>query len=164
MNITRILGPLLAVSIASMVLADETPTPGTGPFYKPLFDSQQWSVVQATSASFGKKHPDVWVQLLKSIVPVGKNVFGEPTYAVNVLVSDGESVIYSFVPVTIPPDPVQWYAEIAKARDRLNRMDYIDDQGLTAAPLEVRDVTGDGVPEIIFHAGAVGATDFFAEI
>jgi hypothetical protein len=42
---------------------------------------------------------------------------------------------------------------------------YMDDIGVHAGcPLELRDVTGDQVPEIIFHAGIMGASDYGTQI
>lgn len=165
----------------------------------PLFDGQyahQWTVVQATSAAFGKEHPETWVQLLKSISPAGESGVGSPLYAVNLLVFESRpdrllALLYSFAPLTVPtatPTPLPTATPIPptvppfttrefdlrpkrKRRGyehtsrRTDNIFYMDDQGAVAGPpLELRDVTGDHIPEIIFHSGFTAADDSITDI
>jgi hypothetical protein len=152
---------LLYTQIAAV--AGETPTAQTDTSASssgmdplaPVFDVQQWTIVQAAFSRFGKDGPDARVQLLKSIAPAGNDGVGRPLYAVNLIVTQNGRLLYSFAPLTMPPlDQRQTVPGF-----------YMDDRGIEAGcPLELRDVTGDQVPEIIFHSGSAGASDSQTDI
>lgn len=147
----------------NVAVAGETPTPvaetstsssGMDPL-APVFDVQQWTIVQATFSRFGKDGLDARVQLLKSIAPAGNDGVGRPLYAVNLIVTQNGRLLYSFAPLTVSP---------SDQRQTVPGF-YMDDRGVEAGcPLELRDVTGDQVPEIIFHSGSAGASDSHTDI
>ena len=154
MKSTRIVSCVFACLLyADLAAAGETPVPETGQgaralgFFDPvapLLDAHQWTVVRAANVQFGKDHPDVWVQLLKSLTPTGQDGVGRPLYSVNLVVAEAGRLLYSFAPRAVPPLDTR----------RMDPVFYMDDRGVEAGcPLELRDVTGDKVPEIIFHSG-----------
>jgi hypothetical protein len=148
----------------SVVAASETPGPDAetgGPLshsfdpLAPLFDVHQWTAVQSTFVSFGTQHRGTRVQVLKSITPTGTDGTGRLLYSVNLIVAEKGLLLYSFAPLAVPQFDAQ----------RTDPVYYMDDIGVDAGcPLELRDVTGDQVPEIIFHAGYMGASDHATEI
>ena len=108
----------------------------------------QWTTVKAVTADFGPDLRDANVQLLKSVEERGHDGAGAPLYWVNVVVSKAGRVAYQFIPLAIPSGHDERHALVF----------YMDDL------LELRDVTGDHVPEIIFHAGDRGASDFVSQV
>ncbi len=150
---------------ARVAAADQTPGPqvvaaspvagGVDPL-APLFDVHQWTGVQSTFAKFGKVHPSARVQVLKSIKPTGTDGTGERLlYSVNLIVVENGQLLYSFAPLAVPQFDTH----------RMDPVFYMDDVGVYAGgPLELRDVTGDQVPEVIFHAGWMAASDHATEI
>jgi len=83
------------------------------------------------------------VELLKSHAPTGSSGLGEPLYDVEVVVRQGGRVLYEYKTPSHGPDSVApgYFAD-----------DF----------LELRDVTGDGVPEVLFHTGFQYATGSLA--
>jgi hypothetical protein len=150
---------------ARVAAADQRPGPDavTGsPFsggfdpLAPLFDVHQWTAVQSAFVKFGKEHPDARVRLLKSIAPTGTDGTGARLlYSVNLIIVENGQLLYSFAPLAVPQyDP-----------QRMDPIFYMDDIGVAAGcPLELRDVTGDQVPEIIFHAGWMAASTYATDI
>ena len=121
----------------------------------PLFDVHQWTGVQSTFLKFGKEHPSARVQLLKSISPTGTDGTGRLLYSVNLIIVENGQLLYSFAPLAVPQFDTR----------RTDPIFYMDDIGVYAGcPLEQRDVTGDQIPEIIFHAGLMGASDHATDI
>jgi hypothetical protein len=102
-----------------------------------LYDTVKWILVKKTVAVFDGSRP-AEVLLLKSAGETGRSGADGPLNDVQLLVTKGGQVIYDYV---------------QQRRDN-NRflMDYT---------LTVQDVTGDGVPEIIFHSGTRAASDWF---
>ena len=160
MGHARTLGIIFACLLCVRVAADDgtprleveasAPAHGFDPL-APLFNVHQWTAVQSAVAQFGKEHPNARVQLLKSIAPTGTDGTGERLlYSVNLIVVESGRMLYSFVPLAAPQfDP-----------QRTDLPFYMDDFGVDAGcPLELRDVTGDRVPEIIFHSGWMGVSD-----
>ena len=78
-----------------------------------------------------------------------------PDYSVNLIVVENGHLLYSFAPLAVQRfDP-----------GRTDPISYMDDFGVDAGcPLELRDVTGDEVPEIIFHSGWMAASDHETDI
>jgi hypothetical protein len=113
-----------------------------------LYDSNQWAVVKSATASFGKTLPNASVVLLKSVEATGSSGSGESLYSVNLVVSAQGRILYTFAPLTVPAFDAR----------RLQPVFYMDDL------LDLRDVTGDHIPEIIFHAGFRAATDWESEV
>lgn len=161
MNPAQTLVIILACVLCARVAAAD-PTPGseavTGSRVSggidplaPLFDVHQWTVVQSAFVKFSKEHPSARVQLLKSITPTGiDGTGGRLLYSVNLIVVENGQLLYSFAPLAVSQFDER----------RMGPVFYMDDSGVYAGcPLELRDVTGDQVPEIIFHAGWMAASD-----
>jgi len=101
------------------------------------FDQARWELVKRVVGQFE-------VLLLKSRAATGSSGLGDPMYDVDVLVRDDSSTLYEY---TTPPH----------GQDSVAPVYFVDDD------LELRDVTGDGVPEVLFHSGFAGASDSVAE-
>jgi hypothetical protein len=100
------------------------------------FDQTRWELVKRTTGRFE-------VLLLKSRTATGSSGLGDRMYDVDVLVRRGRDVVYE-------------YRTPSHGRDSTEPGYYIDDF------LELRDVTGDGIPEVLFHSGFQGASDSVA--
>jgi hypothetical protein len=140
----RLLGVIVGcVLYPHLALAGDAPrsaadgTPG-------LFDPGQWTVVKSATANFGKSLSGAHVVLLKSVAATGSDGVDRPLYSVNVLVARNARILYAFAALEVPP----------LDRRRTDRVFYMDDV------LDLRDVTGDRVPEIIFHSGWRAASDW----
>ena len=83
--------------------------------------------------------------LLKSVQTTGESGMGDPLYDVGLLIIEGNRIVYNYVlqvkrrNVDLDTDPTKF---------------YMDDL------LDIRDVTNDGVPEVVFHSGFMGVTDW----
>jgi hypothetical protein len=101
------------------------------------YDQNRWKMIKQIRASFGGDTglPSE-VLLLKSVQPTGRGG-GQPLSDVDLLIMQRGRVIYD-------------YAQEAKSPG--SRF-YMDDY------LEIRDVTGDGIPEVLFHSGSKGYSD-----
>ncbi len=113
-----------------------------------LYDASQWTLVKSATGNFGQALPNAKVELLKSVEQGGHDGAGEPLDRMNVIVSQENRIIYEFMPLAIPSE-----------HDGRHEPSYYMDN-----LLELRDVTGDHVPEIIFHAGDRSASDFISEV
>lgn len=121
----------------------------------PLLDPSQWTVVQSAGHQFAKDQPFMQVQLLKSLAATGNDGIGRLMYSVNLVVGVDGRLLYSSAPMAVP----------RLDRSRSDAVYYMDDRGLAAGcPLELRDVTGDRVPEIIYRSGWAGASSSSTEI
>lgn len=107
-----------------------------------VYDPKQWQIIKSTEiSSFGNQA--LTVLLLKSATSTSLSGTGTyPIYSANLVILDKQSnkVLYSFTPQTTP-DPLR------------NDPFYMDNY------LLVKDVTNDGVPEILFHGGYYAASD-----
>jgi hypothetical protein len=101
------------------------------------FDQARWGLVKRVTGRFE-------VLLLKSRAATGSSGLGDPMYDVAVLVREGDAVVYEYQTPPHGPDSVEpGY--------------FVDDF------LELRDVTGDAVPEVLFHSGFEGVSDAVAD-
>jgi len=142
MKPARVVGPIASLFGFSLALAADSngkPPPQVQDIYKP----SDWTVVKSVSANFGKTLPRAQVMLLKSVQATGSSGVGSSLYAVNVIVAAAGKIVYTFFPPGVPTyddhqtDPVF----------------QVDDV------LDLRDLTGDRVAEIVFHSGFLGASD-----
>jgi len=102
-----------------------------------LFDNCEWTVRKTIPIDFGDQFKKSTATLLSSVSPKGESGTGNPLYAVELLiVNDAHHVIYRF-------------------SEDLHEPDFFADETLQA-----KDVTGDGIPELLFHSGVVGASDW----
>jgi hypothetical protein len=113
------------------------PAPELGPY-----DRSAWEVVGTRAVGFGPSLPRAQVTLLQSRWVTGSSGVGSPLRDVNVVIAAGNHALYSF-----RTDAPRFDRE---ADLRFSLHDGVD----------LRDVTGDGVSEIIFGAGHVGASGY----
>jgi len=111
------------------------PAPELGPY-----DRSAWEVVRTRAVGFGPSLPRAQVILLQSRWVTGG--VDSPLRDVNVVIAAGNHALYSF-------------RTDAPRFDRQADLRFSVDDGV-----DVKDVTGDGVPEIIFGAGAVGTSGY----
>lgn len=104
------------------------------------FDATQWVVKKTVHADFGPQLPNATVSLLASKLPSGQGSLVEPVFTANIVVKVGDTVVY-----TMKKAPVEF--DIHKVSDIDVATYYVDDL------VELADVTGDGMPEIVFHTG-----------
>ncbi len=102
----------------------------------PMYDTSKWTLVKKNEAVFDRSQQPAEVLLLKSAGESGRSGADYPLNDVQLVVAKGGQVIYDYV---------------QQGRD--NNRFFMDDA------LTVQDVTGGGVPEIIFHSGTRGASD-----
>jgi len=99
---------------------------------------REWKVVKMRHVTFRTKSGALTVLLLRSIEVTSRGGADQPLNDVGLLVVHGGRVIYDF----------------ERKRDGDPGLGfYMDDS------LETKDVTGDSVPEILFHSGFEGASD-----
>ena len=100
------------------------------------YDEGRWQLLKERGVDFAEGSPPSRVLLLRSRKTTGSGGGGQPMNDVEVLVLRGDTIIYGYTNQS--PRPRDYF-----------RDDY----------LEIRDVTGDGRPEILFHSGTEGASD-----
>jgi hypothetical protein len=96
-----------------------------------------WRVVKRTQTKIHRAEQPFEIVLLKSLLPTVESGAGVPMYDVELLIIQGPEIRYDYVENGSEPGRF-----------------YMDDL------LEVRDVTGDGAPEIRFHSSVQGASGF----
>ncbi len=111
-----------------------------------LYDAKQWTVIKSVSAHFGATLPKATVLLLRSVPVTGRDAVDRPLHSANLVVIANRQIVYAFPPLTVAPS------------DSTSPIFDIDDS--RHAFLELEDVTGDGLPEIIFHSGWRAASDW----
>src|SRR5882672_5379948 len=104
-----------------------------------LFDDSCWGIVSSTDRAIASSTP-VKILLLESVYPTSADGLGMPQYAVNILIARGGRVLYESFP-TVP----LWDSTASKV------VHYWD------KAVDIRDVTGDGIPEILFTTADSGA-------
>jgi hypothetical protein len=104
------------------------------------YDANNWKAVMETKTQLPGRNGPATVVLLQSQETTGYGGAGQPLRDVDLIITaaDGK-VLYSYVKAEPP----------ANNTDRF----YMD------GDLRILDVTGDGVPEILFHSGTQGASD-----
>jgi len=103
------------------------------------YDKSAWDIANQTAAALPCCSQPATILLLKSRHATGGSGAEEPLSSVDLLILEGQRVRYSFT--------------MASALDKSSSPFFMDDV------LEVRDVTGDGVSEVVFHSGTRGASD-----
>jgi hypothetical protein len=104
------------------------------------YDPAQWALVKRVSGRFGSDVGRADALLLCSKEVTGETGIGDGAHDVNLVMARGQEVLYRFK--SAPPR----FAEDTEMR-------YC-----TGSHLQVRDVTGDGVPEVEFEAGFQAAS------
>ena len=94
------------------------------------YDSNRWTLIKRSTVSFVADSVPWQVLLLKSRKPTGSDGLGQPMNDVRILLFHDGKIFYGRT--------LQFFMD-----------DY----------LEIRDVTGEGGPEVLFHSGARGASD-----
>jgi hypothetical protein len=107
-----------------------------------LFDERCWGIVSSTETQIGSSTPTK-ILFLESVYPTIRDGFGRPRYAANLLLAEGRRVVYQFFP-TVPG----WNSTKGKV------LHYMIHEGV-----DIRDVTGDGIPEILFYTEDPGISE-----
>ena len=105
-----------------------------------IYNKDKWKLIKQTKVNFGGN--SIRILLLKSVQSTGKEGSGfepAPLYDVQLLAIKNNQIIYDYVKNEKPL--------------RGDLRFFIDDK------LDIRDVTGDRVPEVIFHSGYTGGSD-----
>ena len=144
------------LSIAVAVFAESSaPESANGDRLSSLIDSSQWTVMQTARVQFDNDETPALVRLLKAVRPAGEDGIGRPLYSANLLITVNGRVLYSFAPPVVPKREVH----------RVDPVYYLEGRGVQAGcPFAVRDVTGNGTPEILFCTGYAGASDWVVKI
>jgi hypothetical protein len=123
-------GPPVGAGLATPTVAGKTNA------VQGLFDPGQWTVRRTIPINLGGRFTNATAILLSSVNPKGESGVGAPLFAVDMIIISGDRVLYKFRQPGAAPEF------------------FMDDA------LEARDVTDDGIPEVLFHSGLVGASDF----
>ena len=99
------------------------------------YDRSQWKVVKHRAVGLGRSLPRARVLLLQSRWFTGASSLGDPLRDVNLVIAVGDRALYRF------------RAEAPRFKEESDLRFALSDS------LVARDVTGDGVPEIIFRTG-----------
>ena len=106
------------------------------------YDWSSWTIVKQKTANFrAGSRPSANVILLKSVNKTGDGGGGQPLNDVNLVIVQGGQLVYEYVK-----------RGLQASKDDPTRF-YVDDY------LELRDVTGDGVPQVLFHTWFPGMSD-----
>ncbi len=105
-----------------------------------LFDDSCWGIVSSTDRVIASSTPTK-ILLLKSVYPTTADGTGMPQYAANLLIARGGRVLYQAFP-TVP----LWNSTAFKVAHSWDE------------DVDIRDVTGDGIPEILFTTAYCGAS------
>ncbi len=137
--------------LMSMLFA---PVPQTLPSSGPPYDTTKWTLVKRAEANLGMAGP-MQVLLLKSSAPTDEGGAGQPLSDIQFLIVRNGQVRYDYIKdgrktTTPDQDATKFYVGD----------DLRDLYGLGNGNLNIRDVTSDGIPEIIFHSGHEAASDF----
>jgi len=106
------------------------------------YDHDHWAVVASKSADLGRS-PKLRVLLVGSRVVTQESAAGARMHDADLIILEGPQVLY---------------------RHRLDSRRPANDDCTDGASLEVRDVTRDGVPEVLFRCGRVGVSDYVARL
>ena len=110
------------------------------------YQDNQWRVVNQLTTTFDAAVGSSKLILLESLEPTSTGGAGQPLNDVNLLIIQNGRIIYDYVKQRAkPPDEGDPYF--------IDTRFYMDDY------LELKDVTNDGVPEVLFHSGFQGASD-----
>jgi hypothetical protein len=134
----RMRQPHIFKSFVPVLIASMTALPQQSTRNLQRYDTSKWTLVEERQARFDKSPPDE-VLLLKSALPTGEGGAGQPMNDVELLVVQSGQVIYHYKERTNSDEATRF---------------FIDDE------LVIHDLTGDGIPEIIFHSGSEGASDY----
>jgi hypothetical protein len=107
------------------------------------YDWSSWTIVKQKTANFRAASGPANVILLKSVNTTGDGGGGQPLNDVNLIIIQGGQLVYEYgkrgaQASKDDPDPTRFFVD-----------DY----------LELRDVTGDGLPQVLFHTWFPGMSD-----
>lgn len=108
-----------------------------------LFDQTKWAEIGSMDIAFGNDFKSGKVLLLKSLEKTGESGTGDALYDVNLVIARNNTILYDYSRQRVKDE-----------RETDPNRYYIDNT------LLVKDVTGDGSTEIIFHSGFMGASDW----
>lgn len=110
-----------------------------------LYDKNKWKLVKQAEFDFDSNTTPEQILLLQSAQSTDKDGVGESAYDVQLLVIKNNQVIYDYTKEGVKPSKIQGVNPTKF---------FVDDY------LDVRNVTFDKIPEIIFHSGFSGASDY----
>lgn len=110
-----------------------------------LYDRNKWNLVKQAEADFDSDSNAEKILLLKSVHATGESGVGEPLNDIQLFVIKNDRIIFDYNKEGVKPSEIQG----------VNPTQFFMDDDL-----DVRDVTGDKVPEIIFHSGFSEASDY----
>jgi len=106
------------------------------------YDHSRWKLIKRISAKFDPLPVPPAVLLLESLKPTGRGGLGQAQNDVELLIGYGGDIhFFDYIKNGVKPP------------------DYNGTRFYTDDYLEIRDVTNDGVPEVLFHSGFEGASD-----
>jgi hypothetical protein len=107
-----------------------------------LVDRKEWIVEKVLPVDLGGDMKSSTAVLLRATRSTGSSGVGEPLFAVDLLIVEaGTKIVYRFT-------------SSASFPYHKDEVFFVDDL------LDSRDVTGDGVDEVLFHSGSKGASDW----
>jgi hypothetical protein len=101
-------------------------------------DKKNWVIVEIKSADFGDNLKNALIALLKSSQPKAEGGAGQPLYKVRLIIISDSRILY---------DSSDWLATHRPPRPDVDAAYYM------GGALGIKDVTGDSIPEVVFHSG-----------
>jgi len=117
------------------------------------FNDIEWETVEHKKVSLGDDIPELDVNVLKSTTPTGLSGVGDAQYSVDVVVNvkQTDEVLYRFT-------------EDNRDAKKLGNSEYVGGNDVyfrnIDSQIELKDVTNDGIPEILFYAGNDAASSW----
>ena len=112
-----------------------------------FIDKKDWVIVETKSADFGDYVKNALVALLKSSQPKAEGGAGQPLHEVRLIIISDDRILY---------DSSGWLATYRPPRSDVDATYYM------GGALSIKDVTGDSIPEVIFHSGWGFASGYVA--
>jgi hypothetical protein len=143
MNTASLARLALCTTVPTLINAQlsHSPIPNERENLSVQYDQSRWQLIKRVNVVFRSDGMPSKILLLKSRKQTGSNGVGEPMNDVELLISQGDRVLYD-------------YAKQGATSSEYNGTRFFMDDYL-----EIRDVTGGGLPEVLFHSGSQGASD-----
>jgi len=136
-----------AHSIADTRNAQIQPVPANASeIVENFVDKKDWVIVEIKSADFGDYLKNALIALLKSSQPKAEGGAGQPLHEVRLMIISDNRILY---------DSSDWLAT-----HRPPRPDVDAAYHMKGGALGIKDVTGDSIPEVIFHSGWAFASGY----
>jgi hypothetical protein len=137
-----------APSIADARDAQIQPVPANASEIVDKFvDKKDWVIVEIQSADFGDYVKNALIALLKSSQPKAQGGAEQPLYKVRLIIISDNRILY---------DSSDWPATHRPPRTDVDAAYYM------GGVLDIKDVTGDSIPEVVFNSGWAFASGYVA--